>query len=282
MYRRIGSFFESHFYDLFEGLHESLHESNIKTTLGSYLGILFLSFFIPFLISFAFFYRLTIIKLGYFPLGFTLVASFLISLFISGLVYIYPFFKAYERRLDIDMNLPYAVNYISIMAGAGMPPAVILKALGLSELYGEVSEEAKTITRDIEIFGEDLSTALENACKRSPSSRLKEILMGINNTIKSSGDLKIFLREVARELTWEHRKIQREFTESLGLMTEIYITLFVVAPVFLIVMVAVMTMMGGWTLKIPVNIFFQMMIYLFIPIACIMFLIIVDSLKPKV
>jgi flagellar protein FlaJ len=63
------------------------------------------------------------------------IAVTIISLLVFGgltyLIYnLYPAMIAGNRRRNIDATLPYAINYITAMSTAGIPPAEIFRQLG--------------------------------------------------------------------------------------------------------------------------------------------------------
>jgi len=45
-----------------------------------------------------------------------------------------------------------------------------------SSSYGEVSKEIDVIVRDMDYFGNDLRTALQNSCEVSPSTNFRDLM----------------------------------------------------------------------------------------------------------
>ncbi|GAI93330.1 unnamed protein product, partial [marine sediment metagenome] len=50
--------------------------------------------------------------------------------------------KAKARGKKIDVNLAYALNFISAMSSAGVTPTEIFKSLSKQDTYGEIKEES--------------------------------------------------------------------------------------------------------------------------------------------
>ncbi|MDG6221454.1 MAG: hypothetical protein QCI38_08425, partial [Candidatus Thermoplasmatota archaeon] len=69
--------------------------------------------------------------------------------------------KAKARGREIDRKLPAAMNFISAMASANVNIDVIFKELSRQPLYGEIQNEAEWITRDTELLGMDILTAIK-------------------------------------------------------------------------------------------------------------------------
>ena len=181
---------------------------------------------------------------------------------------------AKSRGADIDRNLAYAVNYMAAMASANVNPNVIFSGLSSQEIYGEVRHEAGKIARDIEILKYDLIFALKEAVKRAPSIKLAEFLQGIITTITSGGSLKLLFASKAEQYMRENRLEQQGTLETLGVMGESFVTVVVAAPLFLIVMMSVMAMMGQGDTTI-----LYLIIFMMIPMAQFLFVFIIGGMK---
>ena len=188
-----------------------------------------------------------------------------------------PASTAKKRGKDINLKLPYATNYIAAMASAGVIPAEIFKSLAKQEIYGDVAKEAAMIYKDLEVHGKDIVTALRRAIDRSPSVKFEELLQGAITTVTSGGDLTAYFRQKATRYQWENRVEQKQFIETMGLMAETYVTAAVAGPLFLLVMVAIIVLMGSGTM-----IQMQLIIYLLLPVINIGFMFGLKSMIPEV
>ncbi len=182
-----------------------------------------------------------------------------------------------DRKRNIDIMLPYAVHYMSAMSGAGVIPLDILSSLAKNKIYGEAAKEASYIVRDIKVLGHDLVQAMKTVASTTPSYRFQEFLQGAITIVSSGGDLESYFKIKAEQYVIENRREQREFLETLGLIAETYITAFVAGPLFLIVMMSVMATMGGMDLMLM-----YLLIYVAIPIATLIFVILISSITPEV
>lgn len=162
-----------------------------------------------------------------------------------GLTLSTPSTRLKARAKDIEKNLPYAVNYMAAMSSANVSPTVIFRGLSRQEIYGEVRNEASLIARDVDMFGKDLLKALHRAMVRCPSSKFQEFLQGIITTSTSGGSLKVYFMTKGDQFMKENRVEQLSTMETLGVMAESFVTVVVAAPLFLLIMMSVMAMMGG-------------------------------------
>jgi len=106
-----------------------------------------------------------------------------------GLGYFYyPAYCIKMRATNINLFLPYAINFISSMAVAGISPAEIFQTLSVVSVYGEVQTEAKKIAKEITVMRTDNITALRHAIEVTPSRKFKTFLQGIIGTIQSGRD----------------------------------------------------------------------------------------------
>lgn len=157
-----------------------------------------------------------------------------------------PEMRARSRRNEIDQNLAYALSYIAAMASAGVNVDEVMKSMAQQEeIYGEIAAEAAWIYRDVELFGSDVVTALRDGASRSPSEKWEDVLTGAVTVITSGGDLQSYFSSKAEQYMVENRQEQKQFTETMGLMAETYVTVGVAGPLFLMVMMAIMALVGG-------------------------------------
>ncbi|HUR67771.1 MAG TPA: type II secretion system F family protein [Candidatus Thermoplasmatota archaeon] len=216
------------------------------------------------------------------PLAVVAVALVL-PIFFTGTAYVaqvvYPDYRAGERRRAIDRELPYAVNFIAAMSSAGVVPAVLLRDLAREKAYGEVSKEVSWLVRDIDLLGIDLLTAIQRATGRTPSRKFQEFLQGAKTTILSGGDLKTYFLSKADQYMNDNRRTQREFIESLGLMAESYVTVVIAGPLFMLVMLSIMLLIGNSSASSEAFLF--MLTFIMLPLAHTVFAWVIKNMAPE-
>jgi flagellar protein FlaJ len=196
--------------------------------------------------------------------------------------YTYPVYCADKFKRELEDELPFTTSYMAILASAGVSPERIFYSLSNLSSSLAVSAEAKDITRDVNLFGLDIISALETASKRTPSEKFHEMLEGFISTIHSGSNLAAYLREKSRQYMKLKRISSRKFSNTLSILSEFYVAILVTGPLLLVIMLAVMGMLGGGTLGfLSPNLLLQILTYLGIPLGSIMFLIILDAVSPK-
>ena len=195
-----------------------------------------------------------------------------------ALFYIYPSFKAGERRGEINKNLPYAVTFMYALSRGGMNIIEVLRALANSkDTYGAVSEEVDVILRDMDYFGNDLRTALHNATKTTPSEKFQDMIHNLLTVIDSGGDIPTYFKDKSEQFLREEKIEQKGFLETLALIAESYVTAFVAGPLFIIILSVMMNVMGSGTMSSLYAI-----VYAMIPIGSIMFVVMISIITPGV
>jgi flagellar protein FlaJ len=203
---------------------------------------------------------------------------------VFGILYAYPSFLGSKKTRSIEESLPYTLSFMSVLATAGVPPRRIFANLATLEQEGKVGlgGEAMTMYRDMEFMGDDTITVLRRVADRRYSPLFSEALEGIISTIRSGGDFARFLQEEAKSLMRLRRSIMKEFLDSLVMISELYISLMVAFPLILIVMLVVMSSIAGGNVgSISPDLLVPLIIYVMIPGAGTVLLLMLDSVSKK-
>jgi len=211
----------------------------------------------------------------------TLLAIIISFAMVAGITFVvfllYPGFVSGNRKRNIESTLPYAINYVTAMSTAGIPPAEIFRQLGSSTIYGESATEARFIALEIDLFGRDLIDALRVVSSTTPSFRMKEFLQGSMGCISAGSNLTEYFRNKAEQYALENRQTQKMFLETLGLIAESYVTAMVAGPLFLIILQSIMSILSSQSQPFMLYI----IIYLIIPFGSIAFVILISTMTPE-
>ncbi|MGB7533293.1 MAG: type II secretion system F family protein [Halobacteriota archaeon] len=190
----------------------------------------------------------------------------------------YPSAVTNIRKTGINVDLPNAVSYMYAMSKGGMNMIDIFKSLSEhADTYGEAAKEISVIVKDIEFFGHDLQTALRNISDRTPSDKFRDFAEGLISVIAAGGSVSIYFSTKSRQYQTEAVQEQKTFLEMLGMIGEMYVTALVAGPLFLIVTVVVMSMMGS-----EQTMLLNIIIYAVIPFASMGFIVLLDTMSKSV
>ncbi len=196
--------------------------------------------------------------------------------------YFYPIYQADKHKREIEDEMPFTTGYMAILANAGVSPEKIFSSLASLKQPLAASTEAKDVTRHINLFGMDIISALEKTSKRTPSEKFQQILDGMIATMHSGGNLGAFLQERFRAYIRIRKLALKKYADTLSMLAEVYVTLLLTAPLLFVIMLSVMSVMGGGSLgAFSSDTLLQVITYLGIPVCALIFLITVDSSSPK-
>lgn len=191
-----------------------------------------------------------------------------------------PASRAKSRGRDIDKRIAAAMSFISAMASADVNIDVIFKELSRQKVYGEISAEAAWITRDTELLGSDILTAIKKAAKRSPSAKFQEFLQGVITTSTSGGQLKPYFLLKADEYQKENKLAMKSQMETLGMLAESFVTVVVAFPLFLVLIMAIMAIVGGGDSGMMILLLY-MVVGLMIPISQAGFIFVIWNMSKE-
>lgn len=181
------------------------------------------------------------------------------------------------RSTKINLTLHNAVAYMYAMRKGGGELMVIFRSISdHSNIYGEVALEFRQIVRDADFFGLDEVSAIRRLNLTTPSTKLKDFLQDLLSVIESGGDMATFLSTRGHLFQEEARFEQKQFLGFLSLVAESYVTLFVAGPLFLIIIMVVMGMMGGSAV-----LQLSMVTYVMLPVGTSLFMVMIDLVSIK-
>jgi flagellar protein FlaJ len=189
-----------------------------------------------------------------------------------------PLSKASERATVLEREVPFAATYITVMATGGIPPYVSFKRLSNVELLPATRKEAKDIIKDVEIFGIDPLTAMDQAAKKNPLEIFKDFLSGYASTVIIGGDINHFLETKAGDIFKARAARVKNAAERLGMLLESFITIMVLMSLCFYILFSVQSIYstgGGMDSTM------LMYTYVFTPMLCFVFIYLAHNMQPK-
>ena len=191
---------------------------------------------------------------------------------------LYPRLKAQGRARRIDEEFPSVVTLCYALARGGMNSISVFRVIAEEkDVYGEISVEFGLIVRDVDLFGEDMTSALRNTANSTPSETLRTFYEGLITIINSGADPRdYFKRQAELQITMSELKLERDL-EQAGLLAEVYVSGLLVIPLLVIVILAGLSVLGTVAdTVIPIVVFGVM------PIGTVVYLLLVDVMLPPV
>ncbi|MEM7815735.1 MAG: type II secretion system F family protein [Candidatus Aenigmatarchaeota archaeon] len=194
--------------------------------------------------------------------------------------YVYPVQKSTKIRNSIDSNLPFALSHMSAIASSGIPPEFMFELLTGFKEYGEISRQAGMIVRNIKTFGMSSVAAIADVAKRTPSPSFRQVLMGIQSTIEKGGNLTQYLDEMSNRALFEYRIKRENYLKTLSTYADVYTAVLISAPVMMIVVLGIMSVIGGDIMGFAATDLIFLMTWLVIPLVNILFLTFLHITSP--
>ncbi len=255
----------------FSGLEEDLNRANMGYSEKQFIGLL---------------------------LGVDLIATACVSVFIwfflnsiiftslgGGLSFIVillvgrnqPKSKISSRASEINQEIPYALRHMAtqLSSGIGLPETMT----SVSEAgYGALSEEFDRTLQQMRM-GKSMTKALAELQERVGSDSLSKAVRQIQRTLKTGGNLSRTLEILADESSFDLRMKLRDYTQSLNMMTMVYMFASAIIPSLLVVIMIVSSFMGAQFLP-PV--LMNMLYLIVIPFLLAYLVVIFKRMEPEV
>ncbi|ABN07702.1 type II secretion system protein [Methanocorpusculum labreanum Z] len=219
---------------------------------------------------------ITIPVISFLPVWILIIIScILIPIGVFICFYYYPVLEAQGRKNKIEQDLPFAITYMQALSSTITLYEIFRSVYEAADLYGEVSRECGLIVRDVELFGEDLLTAIENTIKITPSENFRELLNDLALVYRSGGNMRNFFNSKSES----YREIARQQLDALlqflEMIAEVYVTAFVAGPIAIMIMLVAQNLSGQNTMG---NIMPIMMVFL--PLGAVILIVILYILLP--
>ena len=173
-----------------------------------------------------------------------------------------PASDAEVRRRSIDEGLPRTTAFMYALSRGGMEfPQILQTVTDNHGVYGETANEFTVAIREMNLFGQDMISAMRRMSRRTPSEQFKTFSENLTSVLQSGRDLPGFLDDQYRRFREDAEERQEDILNVLATIAEGYVTVLVAGILFLITILLVFGLTTTDTLW-----FLQLIIYLMIPL----------------
>jgi flagellar protein FlaJ len=179
-----------------------------------------------------------------------------------------------SRKRFIEASMYEMVSFMYALHHCGATLYASLHSIArYADYYGDAAKEFRQVVSDMDFCGYDQFTAIQRLADTTPSDKLRFFLSELSSTYRSIGNAEVFLDGKLREMQKEAEINQRSYLSSLGAIAEMYITLFVAGPLFVVIVIMVIGLISGSDPLI-----LALVVYLMLPIGTVIFLLLLDAL----
>jgi len=270
-YRLFGSISPKFLSGMFE-FKEHLAKAGIKIYPETYISLMFLIATLTIPIS------VVALVLIYFTKIMFLIFLVPMPIYVMIGFMVVPSSKASERASALQREMPFAATYITVMASGGIPPYMSFKRLTEVELLPSTRKEARSLIRDVEIFGVDPLSALEKSAKYNPLDIFRDFISGYASTVIIGGDVIHFLETKAQDIFKAGSMRVKAAAERMGMLLETFIIVMVLMSLCFYILFSVESIYDtGMNMGSSVI----MYTYVFTPLLSIVFLYLAHGMQPK-
>jgi len=199
------------------------------------------------------------------------------GLFLAGVAYWYrwesPRSRAEVRRRGINEGLPRTIAFVYALSRGGMAVPEVMRTLAHNrDVYGHGADEISVAVRDMDLFGNDIITAVRYMVERTPSDDFKTFGENFAGVLQSGQDMPVFLQDQYERYRDEAQERQDEILELLSAIAEGYVTVLVAGTLFLMTILLVFGLTTTRTIG-----FLRLLAYLMIPLANLLFVVYLDG-----
>jgi archaellum biogenesis protein FlaJ (TadC family) len=207
------------------------------------------------------------------------IPSLLVTSFSFLIIVIYPNYKISVEKNRIEKGLIYTLSYMTVLANCGFSVDRIFKHAAEIEQNISIKKLMTSFIADITVLGFDIEQGLRRFIERCPSKIFSDVISSISNASWSSGDLKEVLAYHFEVISNKSKDETEKMINSLTVLSEIYVALMVIAPIMLIIMFTLLSVlyigMGSMnTIRILNSITF-----ILLPFTATGFIVILDTLR---
>jgi len=253
-----------------------LYESYIALMLFAFL-VAFASMFLLGALIHHFLFNLTLFQ--YFMA--VLIFSCTTSLTVPITFVLYVLYRLGQRKKEIETNLVYTTGYMGVLAAGGIPIEKIFERIIQIEQHPAIKDLSKRFITNLRMFGLDVISSLRNLTLHNPSEAFSKLLIGIANTVKTSGDLRSLLTFETKRLLHQKREHLKKTQRTLIALGEIYIAAIVVGPIAFIVMLTILSIMGSVALGLSPVEQLNILVFFGLPAMSTVFILVLNSVLPE-
>lgn len=267
----------------FESLKGNLRGARMSTTYHNYFArsMLYAVFTFVFvelgivILSLVFFRTTTLTQTDQYLLAFALGFPAIVISYTVYRVRLYvPKYISEERARAIELSLPNTTNFLLALSRAGVPTEKTLELLAdQSEVLGEAAEEFRYAWRDVEYFGADVVSGLRYISRTTKLDDLSDFIDGYIRTLTGRGNVEAYLEGEMDELFEKAELEQENFLNTLSVLAEVFVALFVALPIFSIIILIVMGFIGASDILTII----RLVVYAILPLTALGFLVFLDT-----
>jgi archaellum biogenesis protein FlaJ (TadC family) len=263
-------------------LKELTEKSNLSIIYETYIGQLFFYCFLSMNFFLVYFLYLFLI-FWHFPFVKAVLAAIILTITLTSIIatilYLYPLARYQNQKENIDRNMAFGISYMNIISKSGVPLQKTIYYISKEWDFGEFSREFERVHKYLTFMGKDVVSSLKEVSSRTPSIRFRKFLDGLAATIMSGSDTNKYLAEETRKEIENYRESGAKYISVMSMFADIYIVLLLIAPLCLVTILAVFSMMDPNFFGFEITAVIRSVVYILLPAAGALYLLALSRFK---
>ena len=208
----------------------------------------------------------------------SLAYALVISFAVFAYFLYYPKLAKTDYIKEIDDNLPLFLLYFYGLISSGVNLVKAIEISAKRKEFGKLSKDIAFLNYLMKDLGYDAISAIMILARKTPSQRFKEFLYELISVIRSGGDIKEVVKEVAREALADYELKLKSFIERSNFLLTIYTFVFIAFPLTLLIIAFLFSVATG-----NASILSSLLPFFlgFIPLAYITYLYVLYLIQPS-
>jgi flagellar protein FlaJ len=189
----------------------------------------------------------------------------------------WPKHLAATRERQIEASMPQMIAFVYALSRSGMEFPKVMRLLSdHRHVYGHSADEVAVAVRQMDVFGRDMITAISTMGHRSPSEQFSEFTENLSSVLQSGQNLGDFLHAQYEAFQEEAEAQQAELLNLLATLAEVYVTVFVAGPLFLVTILLIIAIAAADTLTL-----LKVFVYFLLPVGNIGFILYLSTIMQR-
>lgn len=206
----------------------------------------------------------------------TLVLTITSTLVIALLLLGYPIYEKDLATTDIEHNLLNSVTFMLLLSKGGLSIERIIERVAETEPSKYIQSLLNKFLVNIKAYGLNPQESLNDIGKRSPSERFTQFIDGVVTTTQTSGELDKLFEYESAVLIQRKEEENLALLNNIGFISEIYVTILVIAPLLLIILLTTFSFASGDSSSTSGINSLNLVVFTGIPIISAILMILVD------
>ncbi|MFC1803707.1 type II secretion system F family protein, partial [Thermoproteota archaeon] len=169
----------------------------------------------------------------------------------------------------------HSTSFMLMLSKGGLSIERIIERASETESSEHLRSLYNKFLANITVYGFNPQESLVDLSERSPSKLFSDFIHGILSTIQTNGAIDKLLQFESEKFLHREKEQAEELLNSLGMLSEIYVTLIVIAPLLVLILLTTFSFSNGQSSGAGISIL-NLVVFIGIPLVSFFLMILID------